>query len=54
MNININNFEVLINDKIISKDKYKIKDNIITFKETPEAGDKIIVKENKQDVQNTN
>jgi hypothetical protein len=54
MNININNFEVLINDKIISKDKYNIKDSIITFKETPEVGDKIIVREIKQDVQNTN
>ena len=44
MIINSNKIEVVINDKVLSEEEYEITDNVLTFKETPDIGDRIVVR----------
>lgn len=44
MIINSNKIEVVINDKVLSEEEYEITDNVLTFKQTPDIGDRIVVR----------
>ena len=44
MIINSNKIEVVVNDKVLSNEEYDLTDNVLTFKKTPEIGDKIVVR----------